>query len=63
MPNNENSSSCKIFTAQTTKLKNGEVAIKEAILKNVPTPLFILFAYAGKGASAFLSAAKLKKSD
>lgn len=62
MPNNnENSSSCKIFTAQTTKLKNGEVAIKEAILKNVPTPLFILFSYAGKGASAFLSAAKLKK--
>lgn len=51
MPNDdENTQRCKVFTAQTSKLENGEVAIKEVVLKNVPTPLFVLFAYGGHGA-------------
>lgn len=62
MPNdNENTQRCKVFTAQTSKLENGEVAIKEVVLKNVPTPLFVLFAYGGGGAADFLIAAKFKK--
>jgi hypothetical protein len=52
---------CKVFTAQTSKLENGEVAIKEVVLKNVPTPLFVLFAYGGDGAADFESAATNKK--
>lgn len=61
MPN-ENTQKCKIFTAQTSKLENGEVATEEVILKNVPTPLFVLFAYGGRGAPDFEKAAIHKRS-
>ncbi|MWP48004.1 caspase family protein [Gilliamella sp. Pas-s27] len=62
MPNdNENTQRCNVFTAQTCKLENGEVAIKEVVLKNVPTPLFVLFAYGGDGAADFEKAATNKK--
>ena len=60
MPN-ENTQKCKVFTAQTSKLENGEVAVEEIILENVPTPLFVLFAYGGGGAEEFLRAAEFKK--
>lgn len=61
MPN-ENTQKCKVFTAQTSKLENGEVAVEEIILENVPTPLFVLFAYGGTGAKDFEKAAKHKRS-
>ncbi|WP_294845135.1 hypothetical protein [uncultured Gilliamella sp.] len=60
MPN-ENTQKCKVFTAQTSKLENGEVAVEEIILENVPIPLFVLFAYGGGGAEEFLRAAEFKK--
>ncbi|MCX8640841.1 hypothetical protein J3U37_12060 [Gilliamella sp. B3172] len=60
MPN-ENTQKCKVFTAQTSKLENGEVAVEEIILENVPIPLFVLFAYGGTGAEDFLRAAEFKK--
>lgn len=60
MPN-ENTQKCKIFTAQTSKLENGEVATEEVILKNVPTPLFILFSFSGAGKTTFFKAAKFKE--
>lgn len=62
MPNNNgNSESGPVFTAQTTKPEGGSIAVQEVVLKNVPTPLFVLFAYGGDGAAAFLRAAELKK--
>ncbi|MCX8601621.1 MULTISPECIES: hypothetical protein [unclassified Gilliamella] len=61
MPN-ENTQKCKVFTAQTSKLENGEVAVEEIILQKEPTPLFVLFAYGGRGAPDFEKAAKHKRS-
>ncbi|OCG47149.1 hypothetical protein A9G35_04140 [Gilliamella sp. Choc5-1] len=62
MPNDdENTQRCKVFTAQTSKLENGKVAIKEVVLKNVPTPLFVLFAYGGHGAIELEKAARNKQ--
>ena len=62
MPNNnENNKTCKTFSAQTSKLENGEVAIENVVLKNVPKPLFILFAFGGGGAADFLKAANNKQ--
>ena len=39
---------CITHVAKTTKINNGNVAVKEAILKNVSKPLFVLIAYGGK---------------
>ena len=62
MPNNnENNKTCKTFSAQTSKLENGEAAIENVVLKNVPKPLFILFAFGGGGAADFLKAANNKQ--
>ncbi|MCO6524152.1 MAG: hypothetical protein J6562_03915 [Candidatus Schmidhempelia sp.] len=62
MPNNnENIKTYNVFSAQTTQIKNGEVAIKNVVLKNMPKPLFVIFTYGGTGASAFLRAAEHKK--
>ena len=55
------SESGAVFTAQTTKPEGGNIAVQEVVLKNVPTPLFVLFAYGGTGASDFEKAAKHKR--
>ena len=47
--------------AQTTKINNGNVAVRQLIVKKPPKPLFVLFAYGGGGSSSFESAAKFKK--
>ena len=53
---------CITHVAKTTKINNGNVAVKEAILKNVSKPLFVLFAYGGKrGRLGFELAADYKK--
>ena len=55
------SESGPVFTAQTTKPEGGNIAVQEVVLKNVPTPLFVLFSYGGGGAPDFLRAAEFKK--
>ena len=53
---------CITHVAKTTKINNGNVAVEEAILKNVSRPLFVLFAYGGKnGRLGFELAAEYKK--
>ena len=53
---------CITHVAKTTKINNGNVAVEEAILKNVSKPLFVLFAYGGKnGRLGFELAADYKK--
>ena len=53
---------CITHVAKTTKINNGNVAVEEAILKNVSKPLFVLFAYGGKkGRFALKLAADYKK--
>ena len=51
--------------AQTTKINNGNVAVKQVIVKKPPKPLFVLFAYGvnrnGSGDRSFLYAAEFKK--
>lgn len=58
---NGKSESRPVFTAQTTKPEGGNIAVQEVVLKNVPTPLFVLFSYGGGGAPDFLRAAELKE--
>lgn len=57
MPNNTRN----VFSAQTCQIKNGNIATKEVILKNIRTPLFVLFAYGGGGAFGFWGAALHKR--
>ena len=53
---------CITHVAKTTKINNGNIAVEEAILKNVSKPLFVLFAYGGKkGRLGFELAADYKK--
>ena len=47
--------------AQTTKINNGNVSVKQITIKKPPKPLFVLFAYGGSGAESFLLAAEFKK--
>ena len=47
--------------AQTTKINNGNVAVKQVIVKKPPKPLFVLFAYEVDGDKSFLYAAEFKK--
>lgn len=54
----------KIITtssAQTRLIKNGMVYIQPTIIKKPLKPLFVLFAYGGRGSEGFLHAAKFKK--
>ena len=46
--------------AQTTKINNGNVAVKQVIVEKMPQPLFVLFAYGGSGFWEFLLAANYK---
>ena len=48
-------------SAQTTKINNGNVAVKQVIVKKTPKPLFVLFAYGGSGAREMELAAGYKK--
>lgn len=60
MPNNTKISVTHV--AQTSEINNGNVAVKEITLKNLPKPLFVLFAYGGKtGRHGFELAADYKK--
>ena len=46
--------------AQTTKINNGNVAVKQVIVEKMPQPLFVLFAYGGSGSWEFRLAANYK---
>ena len=46
--------------AQTTKINNGNVAVKQVIVKKPPKPLFVLFVYGGSGFWEFRLAANYK---
>ena len=46
--------------AQTTKINNGNVAVKQVIVEKMPQPLFVLFAYGGSGSWEFGLAANYK---
>lgn len=64
MPKNEDITRCQEYSAQTSKIENGDIKVEKIVLKNVAVPLFILFVYGvdGKdGGFAFLEAAKFKK--
>jgi hypothetical protein len=61
MANNNNVRSCRVFTAQTRKIENGEVAVERIVLTNVATPLLVLFAYGGGGAKSFEKVARDKE--
>lgn len=60
MPNNNTRN---VFSAQTSQIKNGNIATKEVILKNIRTPLFVLFAYGGGGHLAFGAPHSIRESD
>lgn len=47
--------------AQTTKINNGNVSVKQITIKKPPKPLFVLFAYAGKGAGSLRETANYKR--
>ena len=49
------------YRGQTAKINNGNVAVKQVTKAKELKPLFVLFAYGGKGSNDFLAAAKFKE--
>jgi hypothetical protein len=60
MPNN---STRNVFSAQTSQIKNGNIATKEVILKNIRTPLLYYLLTVAVGHLAFGAPHSIKESD